>query len=149
MSVSYHTDELIAAIRAHLGSPEGGIAATLEADPLPWPLPEQFPAVVIRFLEMSQEEVGHHLTQRYHFELCYVMDDAGESNPRRTARQRAEEIAASLMSDRRLGVTEFDVVDSLVTRIASDNALQHDLREREQRKSAVEIDVAITVAEAR
>jgi hypothetical protein len=149
MAVSYHTDDLIAAIVANLGTPEGGLAATMEADPLPWPAADQFPAVFIRLVEMTEEETGHHLTQRYDFALYYVMNDAGQANPRRTARQRAEQIAASLMASRRLGVSEFDVVDSLVTRIASDNALQRELREREQRKSAVEIGVRVTVAEAR
>jgi hypothetical protein len=149
MAIGYHSNELMAAIIANLGTPEGGIAATIEADPIPWPQPDQFPAVFIRFVEMTEEETGHHATQHYDFELFYVMNDSGHSDPRETARQRAEQIAASLMADRRLGVTAFDVMDSLVTRIASDNRLQRELRDREQRKTAVEIGLRVTVAEAR
>src|SRR3990170_7084771 len=114
MAIAYHTDDLIAAIIAHLGTPEGGIAAAMEADPIPWPGADQFPAVFVRFVEMGEDETGHNATQRYDFELFYVMDDAGHANPRRTARGRAEQIAAALMADRRLGVSGFDVVDSLV-----------------------------------
>ena len=149
MSLAFHTDDLIAAIIAHLGSPEGGIAATIESYPLPWPTSALLPAVFLHFAELRQREPGRHLDQEYLFSLFYVMEDGTHARPQQVARQRAQQIAASLMSNRRLGITAFDVTDSLVTRIASDNPVMRELRARGQRRTAVQIDLPITVAEAR
>jgi len=149
MSLAFHTDDLIAAIIAHLDSPEGGIAATIESYPLPWAGSALLPAVFVHFAELRQREVGRQLDQEYHFQLFYVMEDAGHARPQQVARQRAQQIATSLMANRRLGITAFDVTDSLVTLIASDNAVMRELRARGQRRTAVQIDLIITVAEAR
>jgi hypothetical protein len=150
MAVTFHSSDLILAIGTAVGEITGGIHSKITGNPLGWLRTDaKYPALVIHPILVSQSEVRAQVLQTYLFNLYYVMVTTNLASPESAARARAEEIAANLMAVPRLGVTAFQVDDSIVTGIAYDNEVNDLLRADEQGKAAVMIGFQVTVREDR
>jgi hypothetical protein len=133
MSLTFHVEELVAAIGTTAGTAGGTVRRFGGGDRLAWlHAPTDYPALFVHPERVAQTERIAQVRQTYAFDLYYVLHRQNEASPEAALRDGAEEIAAALMAVPRLGVP--CVSDSIVDGIFYDDSEADALLRKEQQE---------------
>ena len=143
-AVTIHGDAVIGGLKTSIGSPSGGLVATWEAYPLPWPTDAKLPMCLFTLDTFRQSVRGAHTNQTYNCSVWYVANqEANTSQPVKYARLQAQEIADNLMNARTLGLG--GNYFATVTGLSLDNPLTTFFAVENQRRVCYRIAVMVDV----